>query len=172
MDACECTRNSQRQSTQRMSNPCSYRIQILQARKHGREFVKSRSISHENQSGDPLFSFLQYFVRVDRKRQGKNEKILGRTFVLNKNVLFSTFAKNPLHRIFLKSLCIFLFTLGKKVVKIGQKIGWGRDRHKDFWSSWGYNFLSFKAMTLKLIRATIVDSRKILEQAFCSSRVT
>ena len=28
---------------------------------------------------------------------------------LYKNVLFSTFAKNPLHRIFLKSMCIFLF---------------------------------------------------------------
>ena len=54
-------------------------------------------------------------------------------------------------------------TLGKKVVKIGQKIEGGRDRHKHFWSSWGYNFLSFKGMTLKLIQATILDSRKILE---------
>ena len=54
-------------------------------------------------------------------------------------------------------------TLGKKVVKIGQKIEWGCDRHKHFWSSWGYNFLSFKGMTLKLIQATILDSRKILE---------
>ena len=54
-------------------------------------------------------------------------------------------------------------TLGKKVVKIGQKFEWERDRHKHFWSSWGYNFLSFKGMTLKLIQATILDSRKILE---------
>ena len=41
MDAYECARNSQRQSTQLMSNPCSYRIQILQARRHAWEFVKS-----------------------------------------------------------------------------------------------------------------------------------
>jgi len=56
-----------------------------------------------------------------------------------------------------------MFTLGKKVLKIGQKIEWGRDRHKHFWSSWGYNFRSFKGMTLKLIQATILDTRKILE---------
>ena len=49
------------------------------------------------------------------------------------------------------------------MVKIGQKIEWGRDRQKHFWSSWGYNFLYFKGMTLKLIQATILDSRKILE---------
>ena len=51
----------------------------------------------------------------------------------------------------------------KKVLKTGQKIEWGRDRHKHFWSSWGYNFLSLKGMALKLIHATILDSRKILE---------
>ena len=56
-----------------------------------------------------------------------------------------------------------LFTLGKKVVKIGQKIEWGSDGHKHCWSSWGYNFRSFKGMTLKLIQATMLDSRKILE---------
>ena len=38
-------------------------------------------------------------------------------------------------------------TLGKKVLKIGQKIEWGRERHKQFWSFWGYNFVSFKGMT-------------------------
>ena len=68
------------------------------------------------------------------------------------------------------SVCHLIITnkLGKKVVKISQKIEWGGgggggDRHKHFWSSWGYNFLSFKGMTLKLIQATILDSRKILE---------
>ena len=54
-------------------------------------------------------------------------------------------------------------TLGKKVLKIGQKIEWGRERHKQFWSFGGYNFVSFKGMTLKLIQATILDARKILE---------
>ena len=29
---------------------------------------------------------------------------------------------------------------------------------KHFWSSWGYNFLSFKGITLKLIQATILHS--------------
>ena len=51
----------------------------------------------------------------------------------------------------------------KKVLKIGPKIEWGRDKHKHFWSSWDYNFLSLKGMALKLIHATILDSRKILE---------
>ena len=67
---------------------------------------------------------------------------------------------------FTESLALFLAslnTLEKKGVKIGEKIEWGRDRHKHFWSSWGYNFLSFNGMTLKLIRATILHSRKILE---------
>ena len=63
----------------------------------------------------------------------------------------------------MRSYSWLLYTLGKKGVKIGQKFEWGRDRHKHFWSSWGYNFLSFKGMTLKLIQARIVHSRKILE---------
>ena len=48
---------------------------------------------------------------------------------------------------------IKLNTLGKKVVKIGQKIEWGRVRHKHFWSSWGYNFLSFKGIDRKSERS-------------------
>ena len=47
-----------------------------------------------------------------------------------------------------------------------QQIQWGRDRHKKFWNSWGYNFASFKGMLLKLIQATILDSRNILNKAF------
>ena len=47
-----------------------------------------------------------------------------------------------------------------------QQIQWGRDRHKKFWNSWGYNFASFKGMLLKLIQATILDSRNILDKAF------
>ena len=55
MDAYKCTRKSQRWSTQRIINLCSYRIQILQARKHAWEFVKARSILQENISRDPQF---------------------------------------------------------------------------------------------------------------------
>ena len=44
-----------------------------------------------------------------------------------------------------------------------QQIQWGRDRHKNFWNSWGYNLVSFKGMLLKLIHATILDSRNILD---------
>ena len=39
----------------------------------------------------------------------------------------------------------------------GQQILWGRDRHRTFLNSWGYNFVSFKGMSLKLIQATILE---------------
>ena len=44
----------------------------------------------------------------------------------------------------------------------GQKIPWGRNRHRTFLNSWGYNFVPFKGMLLKLIQATIPESRNIL----------
>ena len=45
----------------------------------------------------------------------------------------------------------------------GQQILWGRNRHKNVWNSWGYNFVSFQGEFLKLIQATILDSRNILD---------
>ena len=93
-----------------MSNPCSYRIQILQELKRASEFVKSRSILQENYSGDPYFYSFNILSELIGNAREKNEKILQKEPVLlNKNVLFSTFLKNPLRRILLKSPCIFLF---------------------------------------------------------------
>ena len=34
---------------------------------------------------------------------------------------------------------------------------WGRDRHKHFWNSRGYNFVSFKGMFRKLMQAIILS---------------
>ena len=45
----------------------------------------------------------------------------------------------------------------------GQQIPWGRDRHKHFWNSRGFNFVSFKGMFRKLMKAIILDSRNILD---------
>ena len=54
----------------------------------------------------------------------------------------------------------------------GQHIQRGHDRHKNFWHSQGYNFVSVKGMLLKLIQATILDSRNILDQVFLWLPVT
>ena len=40
----------------------------------------------------------------------------------------------------------------------GQQIPWGRDWHHNFLNSWGYNFVSFKGMQLKLIQAKYLIS--------------
>ena len=48
----------------------------------------------------------------------------------------------------------------------GQQIPWGRDRPKHFWNSWSYNFVSFKEMFRKLIKAIILDSRNVLDLLF------
>ena len=57
MDAWKYACTSQTQSTQDVSNPCSYRIQILQY-ENMVVVVNSQSILQENKSGNHLFLLL------------------------------------------------------------------------------------------------------------------
>ena len=56
----------------------------------------------------PYFYSFNILSELIVNAREKMKKSYGRKSLLNKNVLFSTFAKNPVHKIFLKSLCIFL----------------------------------------------------------------
>ena len=79
-----------------MSNPCSYRIQILQERKHAWEFVKSRSILQENYSGDPYFYSINILSElIGNAREENFEKILQKEPVLlNKCPVFHFLKKS------------------------------------------------------------------------------
>ena len=57
----------------------------------------------------PIFIALIFSRSHNRNAREKMKKFDRKKFLVNKTVLFSTFTKNLLRRIFLKSLCIFLF---------------------------------------------------------------
>ena len=99
LDAWKHTHNSQRLSTQPMSSPCSYRIQNLQARKRVGICEISKYFTKKTSPVNPYFYCFNILSELKgTTREKKVEKFHGSKFLLNKNVLFFTSAKNLLRR--------------------------------------------------------------------------
>ena len=102
-----------------MSNPCSYRIQVLQARKHAWDLGKLEVFYKKTILLTPYFHCFNISLELKGDTGEKNEKIPLKTrkFILEESFLFATFAKNLLCRIFFKIIVNFPFLMAKFVAQ-------------------------------------------------------